>query len=258
MPGPRRNSVSADGPAPPGPSADRIAQEGLACGDRHAGTLSGVASSPLVRFVDVGFATSGSVILQRVDLTIEPGDVIGITGPNGAGKTTLLRLLATLHRPTSGSYCVLGTTEDTSHEDLVSARRHIALVGHFPAVWPELTLRENVALVASLRGSSRADECLRMVGLDDVAPLKAANASLGMQRRVEFARLLMWTPSLLLLDEPHAGLDRSTAPLVDEVVSRVADAQGAAVLVSHDPERAAALITRRLVVRAGEVREGGR
>lgn len=214
-----------------------------------------MASSPLVRFVDVGFATSGSVILHRVDLTIEPGDVIGVTGPNGAGKTTLLRLLATLHRPTSGTYSVLGTTADTRPEDLASARRHIAIVGHFPAVWPELTLKENVELVTRLRGGSRADDCLRTVGLDGVARLKAANASLGMQRRVEFARLLTWTPRLLLLDEPHAGLDRATAPLVDEVIHRVSSRCGAAVLVSHDPERSAPLVTRRLVVQSGTVSE---
>ena len=217
-----------------------------------------MAPSPLVRFVDVGFATSGSVILHRVDLTIQPGDVMGVTGPNGAGKTTLLRLLATLHRPTSGTYSVLGMTMDTRPDDLASARRHIALVGHFPAVWPELTLRENVELVARLRGNSRAEECLRMVGLDRVAQWKAANTSLGMQRRVEFARLLVWTPRLLLLDEPHAGLDSATAPLVDEVVKRVSGAGGAAVLVSHDPERTAPLVTRRLVVRAGTVSEEDR
>ena len=217
-----------------------------------------MASSPLVRFVDVGFATSGSVILHHVDLTIEPGDVIGVAGPNGAGKTTLLRLLATLHRPTSGTYSVLGMTGDTSPEEIVSIRGQIALVGHFPAVWPELTLRENVELIARLRGLPGTDDCLRAVGLDGVAGSKASTTSLGMQRRVEFARLLMWNPRLLLLDEPHAGLDTATAPLVDEVVHRVADRRGAAVLVSHDPLRTAPLVNRLLVVKAGTVSEENR
>ena len=226
--------------------------------DRQVCTLLAVASPPLVRFVDVGFATSGSVILKHVDLAIEQGEVIGVTGPNGAGKTTLLRLLATLHRPTHGTYSVLGATGDTSPEDLASTRRHIALVGHSPAIWPELTLRENVELVALLRGHPDAGESLRWVGLDGVAGLKAAHASLGMQRRVEFARLLMWTPRLLLLDEPHAGLDTATTALVDEVVNRVSGVQGAAVLVSHDPERIASLVTRRLVVKAGTVSEDDR
>jgi heme exporter protein A len=217
-----------------------------------------VASSPLVRFVDAGFATSGSVILQHVDLAIHRGEVIGVTGPNGAGKTTLLRLLATLHRPSHGTYSVLGATRDTSPDDLAAIRRNIALVGHSPAVWPELTLRENVELVARLRGRPDTDESLRRVGLDGVAGLKAAHTSLGMQRRVEFARLLTWTPRLLLLDEPHAGLDTATTALVDEVVNRVAGGRGAAVLVSHDPERIADLVTRRLVVKAGTVSEDDR
>ncbi|MXZ68864.1 MAG: ATP-binding cassette domain-containing protein, partial [Acidimicrobiia bacterium] len=67
-----------------------------------------MSDQPLVRLVEVGFATSGSVILHRVDLTVEAGEIVGISGPNGAGKTTLLRLLATLLRPTSGSGTVLG------------------------------------------------------------------------------------------------------------------------------------------------------
>lgn len=214
-----------------------------------------VADQPLVRLVDVGFATSGSVILHGVDLTVEAGEVVGISGPNGAGKTTLLRLLATLHRPTSGSGVVLGADTRARSQDLATVRRQIALVGHFPALWPELTLSENVDLPAGLRRGPADGDPLHAVGLAGVAGLKAAHASLGMQRRVEFARLLAWTPRLLLLDEPHAGLDESAGPLVDHLITRVTDQAGAVVMVSHDRNRAGSMLTRRLSVTAGTVLE---
>lgn len=214
-----------------------------------------MSDQPLVRLVDVGFATSGSVILHRVDLTVEAGEIVGISGPNGAGKTTLVRLLATLLRPTSGSGTVLGADTGGRPQDLVRVRRQIALVGHFPALWPDLTLRENVDLPAGLRKDTEDGDPLHAVGLAGVADLKAAHASLGMQRRVEFARLLTWTPRLLLLDEPHAGLDEAAAPVVGHLVARVTDRDGAVVMVSHDRNRAGSLLTRRLSVTAGTVLE---
>ena len=218
-------------------------------------TLSAVNYPPLVRCAGVGYATAGSVVLDGVDLTINTRDVIGVSGPNGAGKTTLLRLLATLHRPTSGRCTVLGADTGGRPQDLVRVRRQIALVGHFPALWPELTLRENVDLPAGLRKDTTDGDPLHAVGLAGVAGLKAAHASLGMQRRVEFARLLSRTPRLLLLDEPHAGLDEATGPLVDHLVSRVTDRDGAVVMVSHDRIRAGSLLTRRISVTAGTVHE---
>ncbi|MDE0374792.1 MAG: ATP-binding cassette domain-containing protein [bacterium] len=214
-----------------------------------------MSGQPLVRLVDAGFSASGSVILRGVDLTVEAGEIVGVSGPNGAGKTTLLRLLATLLRPTSGGGTVLGVDTGARPQDLVRVRRQIALVGHFPALWPELTLRENVNLPAGLRHGPADGDPLSAVGLAGLAGLKAAHASLGMQRRVEFARLLAWTPRLLLLDEPHAGLDEAAAPLVDHLVGRVTDREGAVVMVSHDRNRAESLLTRRLLVAAGTVVE---
>ena len=214
-----------------------------------------MAPPPLVSFDNVAYTASGRVVLRRVDLAVRPGDVLGVSGPNGAGKTTLLRLAATLHRPAKGGLRVLEAGAGAGPEELAAVRRQIAMIGHFPAVWPELTLRENVELVARLRGGPPARDPLAAVGLERLADWKASRASLGMQRRVEFARLLGWTPRLLLLDEPHAGLDAASAPLVDEVVGRVAANGGAAVLVSHDPGRMTALVNRSISVTAGEVSE---
>ena len=215
----------------------------------------GVAPPPLVRFENVSYIASGRVVLRRVNLAVRPGDVLGVSGPNGAGKTTLLRLAATLHRPSKGAFQVLEAGAGARPEELAAVRRQIAMIGHFPAVWPELTLRENVDLVTRLRGGAQAVDPLAAVGLERLEDWKASRASLGMQRRVEFARLLNWTPRLLLLDEPHAGLDAASAPLVDEVVGRVAANGGAAVLVSHDPGRMTPLVNRKLLVTAGEVSE---
>ena len=208
-----------------------------------------------MRLVNAGFATSGTMILRDVDLAVEAGEVLSISGPNGAGKTTLLRLLATLLRPTSGSCSILGFDSGARTGHLSAVRREIALIGHVPALWPQLTLRENVELPAGLRQDPVGGDPLRAVGLAGVAGLKAAHTSLGMQRRVEFARLLAWTPRLLLLDEPHAGLDEAAAPLVDHLVARVTDRGGAVVMVSHDRHRAGSLLTRRLSVTAGTVHE---
>lgn len=214
-----------------------------------------MAPSLLVSFTNVGFSVAGSIILEEVDLTIRSGDIIGVSGPNGAGKTTLLRLLATLYRPTAGTYSILGITQGCRPERLASTRRDIAFIGHKPAVWPDLTLRENVDLIARLRGDPTVPDPLEAVGLERMATLKAGRASLGMQRRVEFARLLNRTPPLLLLDEPLAGLDRATRPLVDRIVGRVAERGGAVLLVSHDPSGMTGLVNRRIAVSAGVVRE---
>ena len=199
--------------------------------------------SPLVQFDAVGFATSEVTILGALDLTVDPGDVIGVSGPNGAGKTTLLRLCATLLRPSTGHWSILGSTDQTPREGLAGIRRNIALIGHTPALWPELTLQENVDIVNRLNPGDGEHDPLAVVGLSAARHRRADRASLGMQRRVEFARLFRRVPRLLLLDEAHAGLDAMAGGLVDEIVSRVVAADGAAVMVSHDRERMAPLLT---------------
>ena len=227
-------------------------------GRRNLSTLRGVASPPLVDLRDVAYRRSGTPILRDLRLALRPGEALGVSGPNGAGKTTLLRLLASLIKPSAGRYDILGLTGHSDPDRTAAVRRRIALIGHIPALWPELTLRENLEMTHRLRDASplpsRPDP-LRAVGLADAARRRAGDCSEGMQRRAELARLLTWTPDLLLLDEPHAGLDPAAAPLVDLAVGRTVRAGGAAVLVSHDVRRVSPLLTRSVRLRDGTLAE---
>lgn len=192
-------------------------------------------------------------ILRGVDLDLMPGEIVGLVGPNGSGKTTLLRILATLIQPREGSGRVLGA--DLDSEDRYDVRPRIGLIGHTPGLYPTLTVEENTAFAAGMLGKPQESvlDVLDRVGLAGVRDRLVSQCSHGMQRRAEFARILLTTPDLLLLDEAHAGLDRQSSELVPSVVRDVRSRDGAAVLVSHNPDRIDPLIDRMLHLEAGEL-----
>jgi len=194
-----------------------------------------------------------TTILRDVHLTVEPGESIGLFGSNGAGKTTLLRVIATLLRPAGGSARVLGV--DLATHDRFGIRPRLGLIGHIPALYPELSLIANLEVSARIAGTSlsAARDALEVVGLSKAANRLVAESSHGMQRRVEFAREIMLAPDLLLLDEPHSALDPSAIELVEHIVAGVLDRGGAVVLVSHDVERVASMVTRTAELAGGTV-----
>ncbi len=203
--------------------------------------------------MDVTIRIGTATIVRNADLTVHAGEAIGVFGPNGAGKTTLLRVLATLRRPVSGTTRVLGA--DVSSADRFRVRRQIGLIGHTPALYPELTLAENTRFAADISGhdAGRVHEVLAAVGLAGAAERRAGRSSHGMQRRAEFARVLLQAPRLLLLDEPYNTLDEEAASLVDLVVERTLTSGGAAVVVSHDRDRVAGLIGRSTELKSGRL-----
>ncbi len=211
-------------------------------------------SVPVVELRGVGLRVGTTTILRSVDLVVDPGQAVGLFGANGAGKTTLLRILGTLTRPSEGLARVLGV--DLTTTDRYDLRPRIGLVGHTPALYPELTLRENLAFAAEVMGveRGRVDEVLSMVGLAGAAERSAGACSHGMQRRAEFARELMVERDLLLLDEPHSALDRDAVDLVEGLVARTLGRGGAAVLVSHDRDRVAKMADRCVELEAGVLR----
>jgi len=212
-------------------------------------------SSPIVSLAGVAVRRPGALVLREVTLRLEPGESLGVFGANGSGKTTLLRVLATLLRPVAGVGTVLGAHLGTGEVEAIRPR--IGLVGHEPALAPHLTLAENLHLVADLAGIARerADAALGDVGLAGAVDRRVLHCSNGMRRRAEFARIVMLPPDLLLLDEAHVGLDPEAALLVAHVIAEVTARGGAAVLVSHERERVAALISRAVRVHDGTVTE---
>lgn len=209
---------------------------------------------PLVEFKGVGARIGLATILRDVDLTVGPGESVGLFGANGAGKTTLLRVLSTLLRPSVGSARVLGV--DLATQQRFDIRPRIGMIGHNPALYPELSLRANLEFSASVAGvdTSLARRVLDTVGLGGAAERRAGEASYGMQRRAEFAREIMLAPDLLLLDEPHSALDPSAIELVEHIVAGVLQRGGAVVLVSHDVDKVAPMVTRTAELVGGTAR----
>jgi len=190
--------------------------------------------------------------LAGADLEVETGEVVLLSGPNGAGKTTLLRLCAGLLTLRAGEAEVLGVDLNVEPRRV---RRAVALVGHETFCYDDLTVAENVRFAARSTGhtAADADAALERVGLQRVANVAHGRLSQGQRRRLSLANALARKPRLLLLDEPHAGLDEHGREVLEEVV-RAAPAGGCTVLLaSHELDLARRLATREVRIVAGQV-----
>ena len=205
----------------------------------------------VIQLHGIAVSVERTPVLRDLTLTVGAGEAVGVIGANGSGKSTLLRLLATLLSPAAGTGRVLGSALGSRECERIRPR--IGLIGHSPALYPRLTLAENLRFFCRLTGVdvSVVSTALDAVGLGRAADRPTDRCSQGMQRRTELARVILSTPALLLLDEPHAGLDSGSAGLVDAVIHEVCDRGGAAVVVSHDRARLDATVDRVLDLREG-------
>jgi heme ABC exporter ATP-binding subunit CcmA len=188
--------------------------------------------------------------LAGVDLDVLDGEVVLLSGGNGAGKTTLLRLLAGLVPLRAGTGEVLGHDLAT---DRRSHRRLVSLVGHDTACYDDLTVQENLQFAARACGVDAPSEpVLDLLGLRPLAAVPHRKLSAGQRRRLAFAVALAREPRLLLLDEPHAGLDAEGRAALDRVLAGAADMGRTVVLASHELDRVRALASREVVLTAGQ------
>jgi heme ABC exporter ATP-binding subunit CcmA len=176
--------------------------------------------------------------LVGVSCRFEAGRVTMVKGPNGSGKSTLLSIVGTLVRPTSGSvsHGSLGRRRDV--------RRTLGWVGHESLCYPDLSARQNVELAATLHGcdpEAAFARASKRFDLEAFAERPVRTYSRGQRQRVALARALVHDPTLLLLDEPTAGLDARSAERLTEVVREEARRGAVVVVVTHDAVFAEAL-----------------
>ena len=147
-------------------------------------------------------------VLKGVDFDVQRGEVFALLGSNGAGKTTIVKILSTLLKADSGSASICGFDVFRQPEKV---RESISLTGQFTAVDEVLTGRENLKMIAKLRGIANvnqiADNLLERFGLRDAENRKVGTYSGGMKRRLDIAMSLVGTPAVIFLDEPTTGLD---------------------------------------------------
>jgi putative spermidine/putrescine transport system ATP-binding protein len=198
------------------------------------------------------------VALDRLDLTVQAGELVALLGPSGCGKTTTLRLLAGLEDADAGTITVGG--RDITRQS--ASKRDMGMVFQAYSLFPHMTVRQNVAFGLRLRRVSadardrRAIEMLDLVGLSTQADRYPHQISGGQQQRVALARALAIAPQVLLLDEPLSALDAKVRAQLRDQIRRIQLEVGITTLfVTHDQEEALAIADRVGVMREGRIEQ---
>jgi iron(III) transport system ATP-binding protein len=201
-----------------------------------------------------------AVAVQRVDLSIDPGEIFFLLGPSGCGKTTLLRMIAGFITPTAGRLFF----DDAEVTDLPPNQRGVGMVFQSYALWPHMTVLENVAFGLRAQGVSvdevhrRVKDALEVVRMSEYAERKPNELSGGQQQRVALARALVVRPKVLLLDEPLSNLDAKLRADLRSEIKRVCKASAiTTVYVTHDQKEALAIADRIAVLDRGAIQQMG-
>ncbi|HUS12364.1 MAG TPA: ABC transporter ATP-binding protein [Pyrinomonadaceae bacterium] len=221
-----------------------------------------MADVDIVQIESLTFAYDARPILKGIDLKIRRGQVVAIMGGSGCGKTTLLRIIGGVLTPTAGSVRVLGQSMGTlTQSQLYAQRRQMGMLFQFGALFTDMSVYDNVAF--QMREHTNLPEDLirdlvlmklDAVGLRGASQLMPSALSGGMARRVALARAVALDPTLIMYDEPFAGLDPISLGVIARLIRKLNDSLGAtSIVVTHDVQESLHIVDYVYFVSEGRV-----
>ena len=218
-----------------------------------------MSGEPIVRFVGIGKTYDGVLrVVEALDLDIERGEFLTLLGPSGSGKTTTLMLLAGFETPTAGEILLEGKPLSR----VPPYQRNIGMVFQNYALFPHMTIAENIAFPLSVRGmpaadiATRVERALGMVQLGGLGKRRPAQLSGGQQQRVAVARALVFEPKLILMDEPLGALDKQLREQMQLEIRQLHQRLGVTmVYVTHDQSEALTMSDRIAVFHRGRIQQ---
>ena len=214
----------------------------------------------MIEFRGINKIFKNNIVLYDINLKLEEGQIIVFVGPSGCGKTTTVKMINRLIKPTSGKVLING--EDISKKNVINLRRNIGYVIQQTGLFPHMTIKENIEIVAKMQKmkskeiESKTKELMEMVGLDyeKFADRYPAQLSGGQQQRVGIARALITNPDIILMDEPFSALDPITrSQLQDELINIQTQFKKTIIFVTHDMDEAIKIADKICIMGKGRV-----
>lgn len=216
-------------------------------------------TTPVIQFQETAKKYGEQYALLPLNLEIRQGEFLSIVGSSGGGKTTLLKLINGLLLPTSGRVLVMG--QDTTQVDLIALRRQIGYVIQGAALFPHLSVADNIGYVPGLSGQKlsrqRLEELMQLVDLPpELLHRYPISLSGGQQQRVGIARALASQPSIMLMDEPFGAVDEITRTVLQDSIQQLhRQLNTTIVFVTHNIREALRLSDRVLIINHGQVQQ---